>query len=202
MWRILGILVIGAIVVIIGAAIALGIHAFRDSNAMLKETREQIETEAEIRKAVSKVRSDMQTMHVALVSYFVDSNSYPTSVKSGGKLPLISDAWPFANVPTFSRRSSRGDQMTITTPISYVKVHPSDPFSSANGSDFPYAYYSRVETPGWVLFSRGPDLDWDIDPEIDYTSADISAVRLKTYDPTNGLVSGGDIVRVFEDPMR
>lgn len=64
---------------------------------------------------------------------------------------------------------------------------------------FPFAYYT--DGPGWILMSTGPDRDYDVDPRVDYDGAaktPLPGLVLKTYDPTNGTKSDGDVWRVKE----
>jgi hypothetical protein len=108
---------------------------------------------------------------------------------------------------------------SLTTPIAYIRGFPHDTFSP--GSAACYAYFSvhpgraGPDGPapaddawrGWILISAGPDGDYDwtgewdkLDPRVKTqwerllagTTAKGSAF---TYDPTNGIVSDGDIWR-------
>ncbi len=95
------------------------------------------------------------------------------------------------------------------------KEVPLDPFSS--GTPQKYAYYSQISpTHRWVIISRGPDGKLDLAPIIDERkkqSGNLSSVSDRqfppmtseeaerfiienTYDPTNGTISHGDIIRV------
>lgn len=67
-----------------------------------------------------------------------------------------------------------------------------DPFGLSKSH--PYAYYSAGDS--WILYSAGPDKDYDIDPVNDgddvFDPASLLLI-MKTYDPTNGTVSDGDV---------
>lgn len=98
------------------------------------------------------------------------------------------------------------------------KEVPADPFSP-NLRDS-YAYYSEISpTHPWVIISRGPDgnanlskfieerkkqngnLSSGLDRQIPLMTSE-EADRLiieNTYDPTNGTISQGDIIRVGRD---
>jgi hypothetical protein len=80
----------------------------------------------------------------------------------------------------------------LTTPIAYI-LPPNhlDPFTDA-----PMTYHPKGG--GWILISDGPDGLPQIDPAEDYETdyKDNSRLILKTYDPSNGTLSDGDIYRV------
>jgi len=86
----------------------------------------------------------------------------------------------------------------ITTPVAYIAIPPFD--SCASVPTMPFAYLSHAD--GYILFSTGPDADYDIRPNPALLALD-SAHAQRTlaesslaYDPTNGTVSNGDIYRV------
>jgi len=70
-----------------------------------------------------------------------------------------------------------------------------DPFKPT----LPFYYYSSSHNWkywGWFLSSRGPDGDQDIDPIKDYIPGSVQSYQKivsLTYDPTNGLLSSGDL---------
>ncbi len=149
---------------------------------------------AQIRAKVATNRADFKTITTALESYYVDYNSYPAewlfdTYKGGGP-------WHVDNV--------------ITTPITYISKQPKDPFVAMRGlPEWPndplagyYAYTNwgyrvlvKYNPPNsnyglqvygqWKLYGCGPDgnLDWTV-----------------LYDPTNGTVSNGDILRTALEP--
>jgi hypothetical protein len=70
-----------------------------------------------------------------------------------------------------------------------------DPFAPDNGAVD--SYY--CDGGGWILISAGPDGDYDIDPQKLYNSSvpqPSTELLSRSYDPTNGTVSDGDIFRV------
>ena len=143
--------------------------------------------EAQVRGKVARVASDMRTIAAGLESYRVDLGAYPPAAAGDlliGK-PLV----------------------RITTPVAYLTTIPVDVFSPAEFDFAPggftwegYQYKDAVttsrgipaETYGYIwdmndeweyfIHSAGPNLIWDVTP---YTP----------YDPTNGSVSRGDILR-------
>lgn len=93
---------------------------------------------------------------------------------------------------------------------------PTDPFSG-DAAFAKYAYYSQISpTHRWVIISRGPDGKLDLAPIIEekkkqsgtlssasdhqtppMTSEEADRFIIEnTYDPTNGTISRGDIIRV------
>lgn len=142
---------------------------------------------AQTRAKVARAESDLRTISVGLASYHVDRNRYPPT-------PLAS----------LSDRNLR--LRFLTTPVAYLSTLPMEVFS--RGEDHTYAYWSSnlsdamKESPvyfylpdennrrgRWSLFSRGPDLNYELAVE------EGGSGILIVYDPTNGTVSNGDIMR-------
>ena len=123
--------------------------------------------EAQVRSKVSRAHSDMRSLATAIEAYMIDNNTYPKELE------------PF-----------------LTTPVAYITSVPTDPFATTEGAAF---RYRSQDDKGWILFSAGPDKQYDIDPVKDYDAAKenpLPQLFLKTYDPTNGTTSRGDIWRV------
>jgi hypothetical protein len=152
---------------------------------------------ATVKAPLSRTRYDLRAFTVGIESYFVDYNAYPLEVPlryfARGRKSLTK-----AGGDTLCATHTGGGGMCgLTTPNAYVVWPFPDRF--APEKDLPFAYHT--DGPGWVLFSCGPDRHYDINPVTDYTSKGPQppvALILKSYDPTNGLVSGGDIWRVRE----
>jgi type II secretory pathway pseudopilin PulG len=133
--------------------------------------------EAQTRAKVSRVRSDLRTMATAIESYYVDYVTY---------------------APT-DRISA------LTTPIAYLTRLFEDPFSTSGGT---FRYYSPPRPaappyqPGWIVWSPGPDQQYDLTMENIGQAYDPRQPVLPpllselTYDPTNGTTSRGDVWRV------
>lgn len=158
---------------------------------------------AQIRAKVSRAVSDMRNISLAMEAYRLDNNSVPPWRNNLG--------YPEgADVPNQIR------YYRLTTPISYMSTVPVDPFTSyLNQSDFDtwgFAYdyvetlsdFAGVQTNCWGheyrLNSWGPDMEngWGGNR---YWSGDLAngctnGVPQFLYNPTNGLVSFGDIVWV------
>lgn len=144
--------------------------------------------EAQIRSKVSRAHADMRSIANGLESYHVDRNKYPPSCANGAFIPPEDRMIP------------------LTTPVAYMTSIPQDVFRIAARLPNPERYYSYLDcksyfreiydmnvpsmmSPGeaggrrwwWWLFSIGPDLTENY--------------CVPFYDPTNGTVSSGDIVR-------
>lgn len=153
------------------------------------------------RSAVSRVKSDMRSCATALESFHVDHKRYPPhspAIEHGalGRVPLLTPE-SLANsrgvgMPSFSLT----ELPNLTTPIAYIASHFPDPLNRAKGMTF--GYWTDGEQ-GWILISTGPDGDYDLNPPEKFYDAlsERPSARLleRTYDPTNGVASDGDIWR-------
>lgn len=158
---------------------------------------------AQTRAKISHAKGEMQAIVTALESYYVDSNSYPPmSDTTSDNTPKIFDN-EHARMPNY-----------LTTPIAYVRQLFTDPFVELDlilppfGIRYTYfnfdQYIDWMEWTGpiedrrraagkWLLYSWGPDHTMN-DGAVDgvYTN----------YDPTNGLIHLGNIIRTQRDPTR
>ncbi len=150
------------------------------------------------RPKVSRVKADMRSLATAIEVYRLDHGEWPAMVpldltgsntkwlaKSGGQRLMTVD-------------SGSAERAGLTTPVAYLTSVFSDPFAPRGT---PYAYYHDRE--GFILISPGPDEDYDIqDPATVYDGSIPQPSELLvgggswTYDPTNGMVSNGDVWRV------
>jgi type II secretion system protein G len=150
--------------------------------------------EAQTRSKTARVKNDLRTLATVLESYRVDQNAYPPSSTSA--------AW----IMPVSRRLN-----ALTTPVAYASSYPRDPFpvkTVAGGVDvaffdsYDYAEARNYTATGsgrtsggvWRVCSPGPDLELAFGGMI--AGPDFANVDGVDYDPTNGSVSTGDIVRV------
>jgi type II secretory pathway pseudopilin PulG len=164
---------------------------------------------AQIRSKVARVSADMRSIGTALEEYQVDYHKYPTMLSPGfpgGVPPLAGSDLKWWYVPD-----------SLSTPLSYLSsARLWCPFGGnyARANDFPdelwrrYGYENIPEliakvpqfpilqrryghpraiewTGSWRLQCVGPDREWD--PNI-------------AYNPTNGLVTRGDIIRTQKSP--
>ncbi len=168
--------------------------------------------EAQVRSKVSRARADLRTLAGALESYMIDWNKYPCD----GALY----SWNYPNYPCDYWWYVPD---TVTTPVAYVtNAVLVDPFrkgindwgpdvklqryrywyidmtwgtvgtrsSAASFYDFLKSWYDS-----WKLNSAGPDKTYG--PYYDtgsYPGTAYSQLPIP-YDPTNGTVSNGDVMR-------
>ena len=165
--------------------------------------------EAQVRAKVSRAKADMRSLATAIESYCVDYNRYPRA-----------RTWP-QETTQYNKDPLSERLRVVTTPIAYMSALPPDVFvptagwngkgDSGNGSlefeDFDtFDYFDSksdededqhatdsTRGAAWRLASCGPDL-WGsygiVWPE------PTSNRQGFDYDPTNGTISNGDIVRL------
>ena len=137
----------------------------------------------------------MRSIATALETYFIDHRTYPAMrpfrmFEHKEKKLKKSGAWGLCYI------EHGGIGVTgLTTPISYLTSLFVDPFNEVKG--LPFAYYTAGDN--WIVFSPGPDRDFDIIPHIDFDPTipqpSLHLMTL-TYDGTNGTTSDGDVWRV------
>jgi len=181
--------------------------------------------DAQIRSKVSRAKTDMRTISIALESYMVDVNMYPGSGEHlaggpwtvNGGFPAGSTAQTRITFTTYAPVNAWGYANSCTTPIGHITTLPSDPFANKRGSVF--GYWNAVNA-GWLLWSYGPDTDEKTRGQIEtylrtpqayifvgagantvynpYLSNPTMSLLIAgyTYDGTNGTVSAGDVWRV------
>lgn len=157
---------------------------------------------AQVRAKAARTFSDLRMLWDQIHIRQMDSNLWLIDGNDGGEGPLCQfppNLGQFfgvrlsqANVAT---RGGMGDNFfdgriwaLLTTPINYIGGIPVDPF--ANGMF--YGYEDRDcangdRCPHWLIFAAGPDAthgDW------------LYNRRAIPYNPTNGIVSIGDIWRM------
>ncbi len=159
--------------------------------------------EAQVRAKVSRAENDMRTLAIVLETYRVDHNDYiPENYVS----PLLVDVWGNLALPNAVKLK------LLTTPIAYMTTLPRDPFDPGDDPvnqlephTYHYAarndplYPSETFFDGkganvekrychWILQSYGPDRG--VDKMLS------SYWQFPRYDPTNGTVSIGNILRM------
>lgn len=156
----------------------------------------------QVRSHVARVGSVLHTVAMAIEKYHTDTESFPPSIPLAQAGPVSEEALRQAgggNLRTVARGTG-ADNPGLTTPVAYIPDLPVDPFAPHPGA--PYAWHTSQD--GYILNSPCPNGRYDIDPEQDYAVASPpgSVVPLieRTYDPTNGLDSFGDMWRVREIP--
>jgi type II secretion system protein G len=136
--------------------------------------------EAQIRAKVSRARSDMRSLATALETYHVDNNAYPANVELPGNI------MPATGV--------------LSTPVAYISSIPEDPFrSDIHDPDTRYRRYEfhnvqqRVSEGAWGW----PPNDLRRYGQWRFVSFGPWRQRVPwtPYDPTNGTVSEGNVLR-------
>jgi prepilin-type N-terminal cleavage/methylation domain-containing protein len=154
--------------------------------------------EAQTRAKVARVKSDFRAVAAGLEAYAVDFNRYP---------PI--QHWAYL-IATLEMPGS-----SITTPVAYLTAIPRrDPLGAENWMGFNpeglFQYFYYMPSPNnwigatgypprnaWSLVSWGPDMNPSEGEHLEYPpewNTTIGALPI-IYDPTNGTVSEGDMVR-------
>lgn len=138
--------------------------------------------EAQIRSKVSRSRADMRSLATALESYHVDNGRYP---------------------PNVVHENVRVAPEMLTTPLAYISSIPHDPFRSNREDERlrRYEYHNVLEQVlsgawGWPpndLRRYGMWRFTSLGPMREY-------LPWIPYDPTNGTVSAGNILRTQASP--
>jgi type II secretory pathway pseudopilin PulG len=153
---------------------------------------------ARLRAEVARVQQDMQVVESALEWYYLDHKRYPES--SGSDLVSTNSG---------SRASANriGKGLLRLSENEYLEYLPEDRFIDATkiyrgakvyqfgSSGIPPGASAPRAVPAWILVSPGPDKITDSQAIGDFPFGTISW----QYDPTNGLKSEGDIVRLGGD---
>ncbi len=158
---------------------------------------------AQTRAKISHARSEVQAFATGLEAYFVDNNSYPPmSDTTSDSTPTVFDN-EHARMPNF-----------LTTPVAYVKQVFTDPFVEFDkvlppfGVRYTYFNYDQyINWMGWTgtivrrAHAAGKWLiySWGADHTMNNTAVDGVYTN---YDPSNGVISIGNIIRTQRDPSR
>ena len=173
--------------------------------------------EAQVRAKVSRARADMRSVATGLEAYYVDNNRYPLMRMVASGYPLIVPQRAIMPAGTPRPFNLATLPFELTTPISYLTSLFPDPFKNVNarrvstaGAVSPatdvndpttrhYRYDNitqLTQIPGfgfdaldlreygqWRITSIGPDNEF------------FGSIGRRVYDPTNGTLSLGDIIR-------
>jgi len=159
--------------------------------------------EAQVRAKVSRAESDMRTIATALESYRVEHNNYPPENYFSSLLVMV---WGQPCIPNAIKLRP------LTTPVAYITNLPYDPFDPGNDpinqvEPHTYHYASRNDPlyPNSRFFDGGSDnadhryCDWVLQsygPDRGVDQRLPSYWQFPRYDPTNGTVSIGNILRM------
>ena len=166
--------------------------------------------EAQVRAKISRTKADLRSMSTAIEAYRVDNNFYPLD---GAVLHSGVTIYPAQNPSDVANRHVFAGPV-LTTPIAYLTSQPHDPFVSqtlkeeerfyfyanlrqasqwlqTNMGMVPPLIQSRIRDWGeWMMHAAGPDGD-----RTDVGSLAGPVMLVGVYDPTNGTISNGDILR-------
>lgn len=161
--------------------------------------------EAHVRSKISRVRSDMRTLAMALEAYAADHNDYPQPTGNGIPKYLRQLSTPIAYItngrlpdPFLDRRGG------ITHEIEYWGCNDKRTAVGAAAIDGTLREESlgggQAKISWWFLRSAGPDDDVNAGGASHTTWLDANLLITYLYDPTNGTYSFGDLWRVGGSP--
>ena len=158
---------------------------------------------AQVRAKVSRAMSDMRNVVGSLEMYRVDNNRYPTyhysDIGSASALEfhLGGSVIGFGQSPPFDGRNP------ITTPVAYLTAMPEDPFMARKDGppqvreylyvNWDYALQRAVDSQArFVAFATARSIygDYRLHSRGPNREGPNSGIP---YDPTNGVISDGDI---------
>jgi len=181
--------------------------------------------EAQTRSKVSRAMADLRSLATALESYRVDNNAYPID---GGNTPDGYAFWYIVDGPRhvggtagITSPIAYISNYSFTDPFRRTQEANTSRLSDADGTFYTDDDYRRYRYrlpsytygfPGsesvladlttaygqWVMNSSGPDHSYgpSYTPSAPFLGNTLNVV----YDPTNGTVSLGDILRTQKDP--
>ena len=152
--------------------------------------------QAQVRAKVSRTQADLRTLALAMEMYQSDHQAYPPEYLMG--FSSICEDRCYSQTSPDSVRSVRAEAH-LTTPIEYTTNILYDVFTSR--WDPPcYWYYNWLERYGRLLnpnqSGNAPSYDEKAAYGIMSMGPDHTASWPWPYDPTNGTISLGDIVRM------
>jgi type II secretory pathway pseudopilin PulG len=146
------------------------------------------------RTRITTAQTEMRTIAAQLERYRADNGAYPVATRMSGTYGPASGDDRFSHVFTFARAFSGGPG-NLEHPRPYLAM-PIDSFSQRAGRDLPYAYYIDRSTNSWLLYSPGPDGDYDIDAERDFDQRFGGArdrFRARIWDTNDPAEDDGDL---------
>ena len=151
--------------------------------------------ESDLRTRLARSQAVLQELAVAIEAYNIDNDQYlPSS----------------ANSPLGGSTTSSADQRLLTTPVSYLLRPPYDPLRPQATATY-FVFAVGIHSMGTISYSIYPHITymgWSIGPDgVTQASGYRSLPQVRSnealapphasngmrYDPTNGLISAGDI---------
>jgi len=135
--------------------------------------------QAQVRAKVARIMAEERQVDLALETYHVDQNAYPTDNFTGVIAPTGLNGLHVLSTPVEYLTTIPID---FFTPYPWVQCYPYICYGNIDGTfgnrRFGYGPYPNMF---WYMSSAGPDIDYD--------------AGFMSYNPTNGTVSNGDIYR-------
>ncbi|MGI6455034.1 MAG: type IV pilin protein [bacterium] len=177
--------------------------------------------QAQTQAKISASYADMHALGIALEMYALDHNGYPLQA---GVLYSGEVIYPTEN-PTDKANATKFIPYTLTTPVAYITSLPEDRFfrmpqdetatpelryyfysnfpqsvewvkRNSGGTVPPFLSFNHKYWGDWTLLASGPDGD-----RKDIAGLMGDAIRDGFYDPSNGLISNGDILHSQKIPV-
>lgn len=165
--------------------------------------------EAQTRAKVARVQADIRTVATAMETYKIDSNTYPPAAEY--PYEALAGPWPSLTAQFHSRVPS-----WLSTPVAHLNAVPEDIFipgkyPTPGWNRYIYFNYDDMkrhtpnsnsikaqfeQTGGYLYYSHGPDQD-DNQPAGSKGGRNGTWTR---YDPSNGTLSWGNIIRTARSP--
>lgn len=168
--------------------------------------------EAQVRAKVSRVKSDLRNVATTLETYIIDHNRYPprgtytrnadgSITKHSGWILVLDPIWVTTPIAYLSGDSSLRDVFQAH------QYDPTTPKTTAAWQNGWYRYTASKQSPevsptvegilirrygGWRMLGAGPDR-WVFNNTMEKPAT--SATFVIPYDPTNGTISVGDMIR-------
>ncbi len=160
---------------------------------------------AQIRAKLSRVKADFQSIKTAIESYCIDNNTYPPGYKTSEIYGLDALTTPISYMSSSLIIDPFGNPEYLIYKKRYTYELMNKDNRIIEDSNSPYTVnpsVEYVEPKWWFVCSRGPDGKFGfkrIEREYDIREKIYNAERNREnylsiiYDPTNGIVSMGNI---------
>lgn len=164
---------------------------------------------------ISRTKGNLRALSSAIESYHYEHGTYPAMV------PLQRSAKDKSEVHTAKKLQLTTVELGqsealpgLTTPVAFIRAIPLDEYTVKKAylhwrthnferrGALPYGYFTDLDN--YLIYSAGPNRVYDINPALDCVggiSVSTDTLRLRAYDPTNGIESGGDLIRTAFGPI-
>ena len=149
--------------------------------------------QAQTRAKVARAEADMASIGTALPCYYVDNNQYPDALVSGYLEKLIPLTTPVAYMTSIpgSAFAAWTPWMADATKVYYYQTQAACNWMEDQGwGTNIWLQYDPTDRYEWYLSAVGPDGDYD------QPWSSTPGCNCLRYDPTNGVLSDGDVIRL------